>query len=203
MMRMNGPASHMANKQQASTSSAQVNMSRNCNGCSVTGIGPNQSSIVVSAPGPAMNGNASGKTEMSARRLLSTFSSLEVRVPDSRANTISSAMRKSNNPPKILNESMAMPIAARNPAPTSAKSRSIPLATNTDFRAILCRQYELAPSVRPENTGISEIGSTTTKNTMKNLTACSSMMLCATNSFLYLTPFGSNMKLTQGKAKTA
>ena len=75
---------------------------------------------------------------MSARFLLSTFSSLEVRVPDSRANTISSAMRKSNRPPKILNESMAMPIAERNPAPTSAKSRSIPLATNTDFRAILC-----------------------------------------------------------------
>ena len=58
-----------------------------------------------------MNGNARGKTEMSARFLLSTFSSLEVRVPDSRAKTISSAMRKSNRPPKILNESMEMPIA--------------------------------------------------------------------------------------------
>ena len=32
-------------------------------------------------------------------------------MPDSRAKTISSAMRKSNSPPKILNESIAMPIA--------------------------------------------------------------------------------------------
>ena len=137
MMFMSGPATHMANKQHASTSRAQANISRNCSGAWVTGIGPNQSNIVVSAPGPAMKGNARGKTEISARFLLSTFSSLEVRVPDSRANTISSAMRKSNKPPKILNESMEMPIALRNPAPTSANSRIIPLATNTDFRAIL------------------------------------------------------------------
>ncbi len=75
---------------------------------------------------------------MSARFLLSTFSSLEVRVPDSRANTISSAMRKSNKPPKILNELIEMPIAARKPAPTSANIRRMRLATSTDFRAILC-----------------------------------------------------------------
>jgi hypothetical protein len=39
---------------------------------------------------------------------------------------------------KNLNESMEMPMADKNPAPTNAKSSSIPLATNTDFRAILC-----------------------------------------------------------------
>ncbi len=55
---------------------------------------------------PEMNGNASGNTEMSARRTLSARSLLEVRVPDSRAKTISSAMRNSSMPPKIRNASM-------------------------------------------------------------------------------------------------
>ncbi len=43
-----------------------------------------------------MNGNASGNTEISARRTLSARSRWRMRVPDSRANTISSAMRNSN-----------------------------------------------------------------------------------------------------------
>ena len=64
-------------------------------------------------PGPQMNGNASGNTEISARRTLSARSLLEVRVPDSRANTISSAMRNSSSPPKMRNASILIPASAQ------------------------------------------------------------------------------------------
>ena len=83
-----------------------------------------------------MNGKASGNTEMSARRRLSACSSVEVRVPDSRANTISSATRNSSTPPKMRNESMLMPILARKPAPLSAKAMMIAAATSTDLMAM-------------------------------------------------------------------
>ena len=68
---------------------------------------------------------------MSARRLLSASSLLEVRVPDSRANTISSDSRNSSRPPKILNASRLMPMSSRNAAPPKAKSTRIAAATST------------------------------------------------------------------------
>ena len=86
-----------------------------------------------------MKGKASGNTEMSARRRLSACSSDEVRVPDSRANTISSATRNSSRPPKMRNESMLMPMAPRKPAPLKAKPMMMPVATSTDLTAMRLR----------------------------------------------------------------
>ena len=83
-----------------------------------------------------MNGKASGNTEMSARRLLSAGSLLEVRVPDSRANTISRDSRNSSRPPKMRNASRLMPISSRNAAPPKAKSTRIAAATSTALTAI-------------------------------------------------------------------
>ncbi len=141
-------------------------------------MGPNHNSIVARAPGPAMKGNASGNTEMSARRRLSACSSVEVRAPDSRANTISSASRNSNNPPKILNDSRLIPISSRNAAPPSANSSRMPAATTTAFAAMRRLYATFAPWVSLLNTGISETGSTTTKNTTKNFNGWSSMVTC-------------------------
>src|SRR6266480_1817641 len=79
---------------------------------------------------------ASGKTEISARRRLSAASLLEVRVPDSRANTISSASRNNSKPPNMRNASRLMPMSSRNAAPPSANSSRITADTLTAFSAM-------------------------------------------------------------------
>ena len=122
-----------------------------------------------------MNGNASGKTEMSARLRLSAASLLEVRVPDSRANTISSASRNNNKPPNIRNASRLMPMRPRKGAPPRANSTRITADTPTALTAMRRLYWRVAPLVSPLNSGMSEIGSTTTKNTMKNFSGCSSI----------------------------
>src|SRR5262245_33226676 len=136
---------------------------------------PNVRSTIASAPGPAMKGNASGKTETSLRLIPSTFSSGVVRVPDSRANTISSAIRNSMMPPAMRNASMLMPMILRNPAPPTANSRSTMPAMQTALSAILRRKASSSPSVIAANSGTSVTGSTTTKNSTKNLTTSSAI----------------------------
>ena len=49
----------------------------------------------------------------------------------------------------------------------------------TAFSAMRRRYCAVAPVVRPENSGISEMGSTTTKKTTRNFSGCSNMVLCA------------------------
>ena len=73
-----------------------------------------------------MKGKASGNTEMSSRLRHSSSSGVVVRVPEGRANTISSAIRNSNTPPAIRNELSEMPMSSRNRAPTNANSTQIP-----------------------------------------------------------------------------
>src|SRR5215469_11827715 len=131
--------------------------------------------MVASAPGPAMNGNASGNTEMSARRRLSAASPEEVRVPDSRANTISSDRRNSSNPPKMRKASRLMPMRLRKDAPPSANSTRIAAATLTALSAMRRLYWLVAPVVSPVNSGISDTGSTTTKKTTKNFSGCPSI----------------------------
>ena len=77
------------------------------------------------------------------------------------------------------------------------------LATTTALMAIRCLYCAFAPSVSPEKIGIKEIGSTTTKNTIKNLINCSIMMLCANYSDLKAKRSGSNMKPTLTDARAA
>jgi len=134
---------------------------------------PAVSKIVASAPGPAMKGNASGNTEMSSRLLASSCSDVVERVPEGRANTMSSAIKNSRVPPAIRNAFRDIPMTSRNLAPTNANSTHIPNAITVALPAIFFLKRALAPCVRPANSGMSEIGSTTTKKTTKNLTSCS------------------------------
>ena len=97
---------------------------------------PKVRSTIASAPGPEMNGNASGNTEMSARFFASTRSFEVWRVPDSRAKTISSAIRNSMMPPAMRNASMLMPMTRRNQVPPTANSRNIVPESRTAFSAM-------------------------------------------------------------------
>ena len=66
----------------------------------------------------------------------------------------------------------------RNSAPPKAKGRIINPEIVTDFTAIRCLYAGLAPSVSPLNSGMRDTGSTTKRNTTKNLTSCSTITLC-------------------------
>ena len=93
--------------------------------------------MVASAPGPAMKGNASGKTEISSRFSDSSRSGVVERVPDGRANTISSAIRNSSVPPAIRNELSSIPMRSRNFAPASANTKQIPSAIALALQAMV------------------------------------------------------------------
>src|SRR5882762_214715 len=173
--RISGSASSINSSAIASTAAAAASSAPKSAAWPARCSGPNHSRMVASAPGPAMNGNASGKTEISARRRLSAASLLEVRVPDSRANTISSASRNNSKPPNMRNASRLMPMSLRNPAPPSANSSRITADTLTAFSAMRRLYWRVAPAVSPVNSGMSDTGSTTTKNTTKNLSGCSSI----------------------------
>jgi hypothetical protein len=85
-----------------------------------------------------MKGKASGKTDISSRFLASSCSVLVERVPEVRANTMSSAIRNSRVPPAIRNELREIPMMSRNPAPTSANSTHITSAITAALAAIFC-----------------------------------------------------------------
>ena len=134
--------------------------------------------MVASAPGPAMNGNASGNTEMSSRFMASSRSGMVDLVPEVRANTISSEIKNSRVPPAMRNELNEIPMMERNRAPPNANSTQIASAMAAALPAIFLLNWSLAPRVKPANNGTNEIGSTTTKNTTKNFMSCSTMSCC-------------------------
>ena len=73
----------------------------------------------------------------------------------------------------MRNASRLIPITFRNAAPPSANNRSIAAATLTALKAMRRLSCAAAPVVSPVNNGMSEMGSTTTKNTTKNFSGCS------------------------------
>ncbi len=77
-----------------------------------------------------------GKTEMSSRFLLSSCSGVVERVPEARAKTMSSAIRKRRVPPAMRNELREIPMISKNFAPTNANSTHIPHAMRVDLPAI-------------------------------------------------------------------
>src|SRR5882762_9918920 len=97
---------------------------------------PAVSRIVARAPGPAMKGNASGKTEISWRLSDSSRSDVVERVPEGCANTISSEIKKSKVPPAIRKELSAIPMTSRNFAPAIANTKQIPRAMALDLNAM-------------------------------------------------------------------
>ena len=103
-----------------------------------SGAAPGADSKVISTvarvPGPAISGNASGNTEMSARCLASAFSSGV--VFSSRSNTMLSAMMNSMMPPPIRNAEMLIPIMPMNALPIRAKTTRIASAIALDLIAM-------------------------------------------------------------------
>ena len=92
--------------------------------------------MVASAPGPAIKGNASGNTEMSSRFFASSCSGVVERVPDGRANTMSSAIKNSSVPPAIRNELREIPMMSKNLAPANANSTQMARAIAVALTAI-------------------------------------------------------------------
>ncbi len=69
----------------------------------------------------------------------------------------------------MRNAWMLMPIAAKNGVPIRENVNRISAEIDTALIAILRWYSGVAPAVRLTNTGATDSGSTTTKNTMKNL----------------------------------
>jgi hypothetical protein len=68
--------------------------------------------------------------------LASSFSVVVDFVPEVRANTMSSAIKKSSVPPAIRNELKEIPMTSRNLAPTSANNTQMTSAIVADLAAI-------------------------------------------------------------------
>lgn len=137
-------------------------------------------SKVVSAPGPAIRGIASGKIEMSSPFSSSASScsrTVALRIPEGRAKTISRESRKSRAPPAILNAGTPMPNALNNPCPPNAKKSRIAAPTAVPLIAALRLYASVPPRVRVTNNGAIPRGSNTTNSVTKALDASSSTAL--------------------------
>ena len=84
-------AANISARHTAITSATTAKKPANSTGFPATSPASNR--MVASAPGPAMNGKASGNTEMSSRLSDSSRSGWVDRVPEVRANTMSSEIR--------------------------------------------------------------------------------------------------------------
>ena len=141
---------------------------------------PTISRMVVSAPGPAMSGNASGNTEMSSLKRASASSRPVVeRPPDWRANTMSMAMRNKRMPPAILKAGRLIPRVCSSQAPMKANMSRMAVASSVPLKAMRRRWMSSQPPVSAPNMGVTPNGSTTTNSTMNMLMIFSSVM-CVT-----------------------
>jgi hypothetical protein len=151
----------------ASTSAITTSCAKNC--VDPAGTAPNASRITASVPGPAISGNASGNTEMSALCWHSASSPGVVDLaPDGRANTISIASRNNRMPPPILNASMLMPSILSSIPPHTANAKLTIAAIVTALIDMRLRCASPVPSVSPARIGSNDSGSTTTSRTTKN-----------------------------------
>src|SRR6056297_402578 len=123
---------------------------------------------VAIAPGPAISGMASGKTEGSS---LSSSSSASSACPCRRLvrrwNSMSRAVRNNRIPPAIRNAGMEMPTKPSTASPKAAKTIRISAAVMQARRAMARRRAASIPCVRATKSGVMPTGSIMTNSVTK------------------------------------
>ena len=117
------------------------------------------------APGPAISGVASGKTDGSGT--VCGASVWPSRRLVRRSNSISSAVRNSRTPPATRKAGMEMPTKPMTASPNTVNSASRTSATQQARRPMARRSDVGAPCVSAAKSGVSPIGSIITKSVTK------------------------------------
>ena len=130
------------------------------------------------APGPAINGVAIGKTEMSRFPIASCCSSSVVDVPpEERAKTISIPIKRRRMPPAVLSAGIEMPSIESMVSPIIAKEIKIHEAIIEPRIAMRRRYFEFSPPVKAANTAAASSGAIVAKKVARAAVAVSNTRL--------------------------